>query len=78
VCAANPGSDHPNQRQEVIRESDVARLALRGLSTTAIADILHTSTKTVQDHLKAVFDKTAVHNRRDLVGRFLATAKPSP
>jgi DNA-binding CsgD family transcriptional regulator len=61
-----------------VREADVARLVLRGLSTTAIADTLHISTNTVQDHLKAVFDKTGVHSRRDLVGRFLAATKPSP
>jgi DNA-binding CsgD family transcriptional regulator len=60
------------------READVARLVLRGLSTAAIADSLHISRNTVQDHLKAVFDKTGVHSRRDLVGRLLATTKPSP
>jgi DNA-binding CsgD family transcriptional regulator len=53
------------------READVARLVLRGLSTTAIADSLYISANTVQDHLKAVFDKTGVRSRRDLVGQFL-------
>jgi DNA-binding CsgD family transcriptional regulator len=59
------------------READVARLVLRGLSTTAIAESLYISRNTVQDHLKAVFDKTGVHSRRDLVGQFLA-ASPKP
>jgi DNA-binding CsgD family transcriptional regulator len=53
------------------REAQVAKLVLRGASTQAIVDTLHISHHTVQDHLKAVFDKTGVHSRRDLVGRLL-------
>jgi DNA-binding CsgD family transcriptional regulator len=54
-----------------VREAEVARLVLRGFSTIAISDALHISRNTVQDHLKAVFDKTGVRSRRDLVGQFL-------
>ena len=54
------------------RELDVARLVLRGESTKAVADALHISAHTVQDHLKSVFDKVGVRSRRDLVGRLLA------
>jgi len=54
------------------RELDVARHVLRGDSTRAIADTLHISAHTVQDHLKSVFDKVGVRSRRDLVGRLLA------
>jgi DNA-binding CsgD family transcriptional regulator len=53
------------------REAEVAKLVLRGDSTHTIVNALHISRYTVQDHLKAVFDKTGVHSRRDLVGRFL-------
>jgi DNA-binding CsgD family transcriptional regulator len=53
------------------REAEVAKLVLRGNSTHAIVQTLHISQHTVQDHLKAVFDKTGVHSRRDLVGRLL-------
>ncbi|MFD4191243.1 helix-turn-helix transcriptional regulator [Amycolatopsis thermoflava] len=53
------------------READVATLVLRGLPTRAISDQLHISAHTVQDHLKAVFDKVGVRSRRDLVIRLL-------
>jgi DNA-binding CsgD family transcriptional regulator len=56
------------------RETEVARLVLRGLTTAAIVAELHISRHTVQDHLKAVFDKVGVRSRRELMGRLLATA----
>lgn len=53
------------------READVARLVLRGASTRTIVETLHISHYTVQDHLRAVFDKVGVRSRRDLAGRLL-------
>jgi DNA-binding CsgD family transcriptional regulator len=51
------------------REKDVTRLVLQGAPTTQIAAELTVSAHTVQQHLKAIFDKTGVHSRRDLVGK---------
>ena len=51
------------------RERDVTRLVARGLPTDAIAARLHLSSWTVQDHLKAIFEKVGVATRGELVAR---------
>jgi DNA-binding CsgD family transcriptional regulator len=51
------------------RERLVTELVARGLSTHEIAGRLHISAYTVQDHLKAIFDKTGCGSRGDLVAQ---------
>jgi DNA-binding CsgD family transcriptional regulator len=51
------------------REREVTRLVARGLQTEAIAARMHLSPWTVQDHLKAIFDKVGVATRGELIAR---------
>ena len=51
------------------RERRVTELVGRGLPTAAIAAQLYLSTYTVQDHLKAIFEKLDVSTRGQLVAR---------
>jgi DNA-binding CsgD family transcriptional regulator len=52
-------------------QSRVATLVLQGRSTRQIVNELHVSTYTVQEHLKAVFDKFGIGSRRELVATLL-------
>lgn len=53
------------------RETEVARLLLRGETNRAVSRSLRISAHTVQDHVKAVFDKVGVGSRGELVARLL-------
>jgi len=52
-------------------QSRVAKLVLHGRTTGQIVVELHISAHTVQDHLKAVFDKVGVRSRRELVSALM-------
>ena len=49
------------------RERQLVAHTLEGLATTQLAAVLRISPYTVQDHLKAIFAKTGVRSRRELV-----------
>ncbi|MPY92305.1 MAG: hypothetical protein GEV08_04330 [Acidimicrobiia bacterium] len=51
------------------REREITALVARGLTTHEIADRLHLSAYTVQDHLKSIFDKSGTGSRGELVSR---------
>jgi len=54
------------------REGEILQGVLHGLSTAEISAKFHISSHTVQDHLKAIFEKVGVRSRRELVGQLFA------
>lgn len=54
------------------RESELMQSILRGSSTAEMVATFQITSNTVQDHLKAIFDKVGVRSRRELVGRVFA------
>jgi DNA-binding CsgD family transcriptional regulator len=56
------------------RERDIAAAVAAGHDTAAMSALLSISPLTVQDHLKAIFDKTGVRSRAALASRFASPA----
>lgn len=54
------------------RESQIVQLVAQGETTTRIAATFHITSNTVQDHLKAIFEKVGVRSRRELVSQLFA------
>jgi DNA-binding NarL/FixJ family response regulator len=55
------------------RETAVMAALLAGAGTRDVARSMHISDWTVQDHLKAVFAKLAVHSRREALAQLAGT-----
>jgi len=53
------------------REAQVLALLLDGLTLHEIADRLHITSSTVQDHIKRLLEKTATHNRQEMTAKIL-------
>lgn len=51
------------------REREIASLATTGITNKQIADELHLSTRTVENHLQRVYAKLGIASRRDLATR---------
>lgn len=68
---ATDGNTTLDQRMEKFglsrREKEVVELLHQGLTSMHIADRLHISVRTVNNHLRSVYDKSGVHNRTALL-----------
>ena len=56
-------------------ESEVARLAARGLSNRAIAELRETSERTVANQLRSVYGKLDLHSRGELAAWYAALSR---
>ena len=61
-----PGPERPSERLSK-REIDVLKLAAKGLSNKDIASELHLSKRTVEGHLRTIFNKLGVGSRTEAV-----------
>ncbi|MFF4845490.1 AAA family ATPase [Streptomyces collinus] len=73
-CRTHRQAPFGAQERDVLteREREVARLVGLGHTNREIADDLRLSVKTIEYHLRSVFAKLAVHNRRELRRRVQA------
>ncbi|HEY2494591.1 MAG TPA: LuxR C-terminal-related transcriptional regulator [Paenibacillus sp.] len=55
-----------------VREKEIVEQISKGLSTKELAQVLHISAYTVQDHLKSIFSKTGVTSRRELIWKLFS------
>jgi DNA-binding CsgD family transcriptional regulator len=58
------------------RERELVALVIEGLATKELAAALCISPHTIQDHLKAIFAKTKLRSRRELVSRLAGRVQP--
>jgi DNA-binding NarL/FixJ family response regulator len=49
------------------REIDIIKLAAQGMSNKSIADELHLSNRTIEGHLRTIFNKLGVGSRTEAV-----------
>ncbi|WP_312107965.1 helix-turn-helix transcriptional regulator [Brevibacillus reuszeri] len=54
------------------REKQILHALIKGMSTKALAQSLHISAYTVQDHIKSIFLKTGVTSRGELIWRLFS------
>ena len=55
------------------RETELLNHLIQGTDTHELARLMFLSEHTVQDHLKSIFAKTSVHNRRTLLAQALGS-----
>lgn len=60
------GNPHPAVGKLTVREREISRLAVSGLSSREIGERLFISTRTVDGHLRRTYGKLGVHGRAEL------------
>jgi DNA-binding NarL/FixJ family response regulator len=70
ILAWQPGNAPPERAKRfaalTAREREIAQLAAGGATNREIADSLHVSVRTVENHLAAIYKKLGIGSRTDL------------
>jgi DNA-binding NarL/FixJ family response regulator len=70
-----PPQTLPNLRP---REREILQLLTQGFSNSEIANHLHISLETVRSHIRSIYQKLQVHNRTEVIARFLMSTQNHP
>lgn len=79
VCFLRESEDIDGSAAErfnmTMREIEIAHLIVKGMTNPQIAEVLNISVRTVQNHLRAIYDKVHVHNRTALAATLLGLTR---
>jgi DNA-binding NarL/FixJ family response regulator len=73
-----PGPPPPEDQRLTNREQEILELTAKGFRSKEVANALGISIRTVETHLRSIYEKLHVRSRVEAVARFLKTSASAP